>query len=110
MLELRGEARKFLKLEVGDGRDIHLWFDWWHLNGGPYEKYGYQVVYDAHSKMEARLSTVIREEKWNWRPARSEELVELQSRLSLVEIGEKDVPNWVIAKSGKYQVRRHGRL
>jgi hypothetical protein len=80
MLELRGEARKFLKLEVGDGRDIHLWFDWWHLNGGPYEKYGYQVVYDAHSKMEARLSTVIREEKWNWRPARSEELVVLREK------------------------------
>lgn len=110
MLELRGEARKFLKLELGDGRDIYLLFDWWHLNGVPYEKYGYQVVYDAHSKMEARLSTVIREEKWNWRPARSEELVKLRSRLSLVEIGEKDVPKWVIAKSGKYQVQRHGRL
>jgi hypothetical protein len=91
-----------LKFEVEDGRNIHFWFDWWHMDGVLYEKYGHRVVCDAHSKIEAKLSTVLKKENWNWRPAQSEDLVEIQSRLSLVEIGEKDVQKWVISKPGRY--------
>jgi hypothetical protein len=58
-----------MQFEVGDGRTIHLWFDHWHPSGVLYEKYGHRVVYDACSKPKAWLSTVIKDDNWNWGPA-----------------------------------------
>jgi hypothetical protein len=66
-----------------------------------YEKYGHRVVYDTQIKVEARLSTVLRERNCNWRPTRSNELVEIQSRLSLVEIGGKRC-----AKMGDFKIKK----
>jgi hypothetical protein len=48
-----------LKFEVGDGNNIHLWFDNWHPAGVLYEKYGFRVVHDSHSKLEARVSMIL---------------------------------------------------
>ncbi|XP_059434561.1 uncharacterized protein LOC132167566 [Corylus avellana] len=72
LLRLRDTAMKFLRFEVGDGRNIHLWLDLWHPNGILLEKYGFRVVYDAHSSVEAKLFYVIHNGEWFWRPARSE--------------------------------------
>lgn len=99
---MRDEAHGFLQFEVGDGKQIHLWTDWWHPDGILLEKFGSSVVYDAHSKMDAKLSSVIREGNWLWAPARFDALVEFQSKLSLIEIGEKDVPKCIISKTGRY--------
>jgi hypothetical protein len=46
---------------VGNGKNIHLWFDAWHPDGVVFEKYGHCVIYDAHSKLEARLDSVIKD-------------------------------------------------
>lgn len=59
------------------------------------------MVYDACSKPEAWWSTVIKDDNWN-RPAQSDQLVEIQSNLFFVKIGEEDKLKWVISKSGKY--------
>jgi hypothetical protein len=48
------------------------------------------VVYDAQSKPEARLSTVIKDGNLNWRPARSEQMADIQSSLYLVKIGGEE--------------------
>jgi hypothetical protein len=74
---LRDIAKKFLRFEVGDGENIHLWLDFWHPAGILLEKYGFRVVYDAQSSVEARLSSVINDGEWFWRPARFEALVEI---------------------------------
>lgn len=42
LLKVRDMARNFLKFEVGDGKSIHLWMDWWHPDGILYE----QNMYD----------------------------------------------------------------
>jgi hypothetical protein len=72
LLELE-EAKRFLRFEVGNGEDIHLWLDSWHPYGVLLENYGYRVVYDAQSRVEAKLSSVIFNGKWYWRPARSDD-------------------------------------
>jgi len=51
----------FCGLMWGMEKNIHLWFDLWHPAGVLYEKYGHRVIYDACSKPEAWLSTVIRD-------------------------------------------------
>jgi hypothetical protein len=65
------------------------------------DKCGYRAVHDAGSTIGAKLATVSRDEKWCWPPARSENLVELQSRLPEVSLGGDDVPIWKNS-TGKY--------
>jgi hypothetical protein len=91
-----------MQFDVGNGRKIHLWADWWHPSGVLLDESGYQVIYDAHSRLDARLSTVITDGEWFWGPARSDSLVEIQSKLSMVTLGGNDIQKWMVYKSGNY--------
>jgi hypothetical protein len=50
-LKLRDTAKRFLKFEVGNGDNIHMWLDLWHPAGVLIEKYGFRVVYDAQNNI-----------------------------------------------------------
>jgi hypothetical protein len=54
----------FLKFEVGNGKIIHMWMDNWHPDVILIDKFGYRVVYDAQSRLEAKLSTVLKNGDW----------------------------------------------
>ena len=77
----------FLKFRVGDGSKIYLWLDFWHPDRILYDHYGYRDIYDARSKFDAKLSSVIRGTNWEWLPARSKYLVNIESKLPLIKIG-----------------------
>jgi hypothetical protein len=64
------------------------------------DKYGFRVVHDSHSNLEARVSTILKNGSWFWRPMRFNQLVEIQNSLSLVTLREKDKPIWVVSKFG----------
>jgi hypothetical protein len=102
ILKLRGIAKSFLKHEIGDGKSIHLWIDNWHPSGVLVERYGYRIVYDSQSRLDARLDSVIRNGNWCWKPAHSDSLVEIQSKLSEIRFGVADKPIWTISRSGSY--------
>ncbi len=55
---------EFLKSEVGNGQNIQMWFDRWDPDGALFEKYGFRVIYDAHSNLKAKLSTVLKNGEW----------------------------------------------
>ncbi|XP_059439694.1 uncharacterized protein LOC132172241 [Corylus avellana] len=74
--------------------------DLWHPAGILVEKYGYRVVYDAQSSVEAKLSFVIHNGEWLWKPARSEALVEIQAGLSEISLGHVDQPIWTASRNG----------
>ena len=40
-------------------------------------KFGHRVIYDAASKPEAKVESVLRDKVWIWKPARSDDLVTL---------------------------------
>jgi hypothetical protein len=102
ILKLRDIARRFLRYEVGTGEHIHLWLDWWHPMGVLFEKFGFRMVYDAHSTLEAKLSSVIQNANWCWGPARSEALVEIQAGLYEVRLGSCDKPIWGASRKKRY--------
>lgn len=93
ILNLRSVAKQFLKHKVGDGRNIFLWFDNWHPVGCLLDAYGYRVMYDA-GPIGPKLSSIIRGGNWYWSSARSEALVEIQSRLLEIELGGIDQVVW----------------
>jgi len=99
---LRRHAKNFLKHEVGDGKAIHLWMDNWHPSGALVEKYGFRIVYDSQSRLDAKLDSVLKNGMWCWKPACSETLVEIQSRLLEVQHGDVERPIWTISRSGFY--------
>lgn len=58
------------------------------------DKYGFRVVYDASCVIGPKLSSIIRDGEWYWPSARSDQIVEIQSRLPEMVIGSKDLPVW----------------
>jgi hypothetical protein len=70
------------------------------------ERFGFRIVYDSHSKLDAKLNSVLKNGVWCWRPAHSENLVEIQSKLLEVQLGLVDKPIWSIARSGTFGGRR----
>ena len=83
-----------MRYDLGTGEHIHLWLDWWHPMRVLFEKFGYRVMYDAHSTLEAKLSYVIQNGNWFWRPARSKALVEIQVGLYEVRLDSCDKLIW----------------
>ncbi len=55
-------------------------------------KFGHREGYDASEF--AKVSSVLKEWQWNWKPARSEALVTIQAGLSLVQLVEEDSVLW----------------
>lgn len=92
LLNLRELAKEFISFIVGEGHSIFLWLDCWHPAGRLLDTYGYRIVYDTGSNLDARVSSVLIDRHWAWPPARSDILVEIQSRLFDVAIGERDIP------------------
>ena len=101
-MKLRDIAKRSLKFEVGNGDNIYMWLDLLHPARVLIEKYGFKVVYDAQSNIEAKLSSIICNGEWFWRPTRSEALVDIQARLSEVCLGQCDNPVWTVSKKGVY--------
>lgn len=44
-MEMRHIVRQFIKFEVGDENNIHLWLDWWHPAGILIQKFGFCFVW-----------------------------------------------------------------
>jgi hypothetical protein len=65
------------------------------------DTFGYRIVYDAGHSIDLMLSSIIQMRDWFWPHARSETIVNIQTRLSEIEIGETDQPVWD-TKSGVF--------
>lgn len=56
--------------------------------------------YDAPSNNNVKLSSVLQNKSWIWKPARSDDRVMIQSKLPSVEIGDTDKIIRLPSKSG----------
>ena len=93
-------------------QEQYIWyviFNNWHLDGILYLKYGHRIVYDAASKPEAKVDSVIKEKQWIWNPARSDDLMDVQSKLFLVEFKEEALLYGLLPILGSMFVQQLGR-
>jgi len=51
-----------------------------------------RTIYDAGHSIGPKLSSIIRNGEWLWKSARSDSLVEIQSRLPEIPIANADIP------------------
>ena len=58
-------AKRYLSFKVGDGSSISLWLEDWHPDGILFDKYGFRVVYDSRIRIDAKLSSVMKNGDWN---------------------------------------------
>jgi hypothetical protein len=47
---------------------------------------GHPIIYDSASSMNAKISSVLKNNQWRWRPARSDDLVRIQINCPQVKI------------------------
>ena len=76
--------------------------DNWHPDGILIQTYGQRPIYDAASSTEAKVNSVLKQGEWCWPPARSEDVVSIQSMLNLISIGNQDKPIWTASPNGKF--------
>jgi hypothetical protein len=57
-----------------------------------FERYDFRIIYNANSRMDSKLSSVLSNGIWCWKPARSEDLVDIQCCLPEVHLGPVDNP------------------
>jgi hypothetical protein len=94
ILKLRDLAKDFIQFKVGNGSRVFLWLDHWHPVGYLLDTFGYRIVYDSGFPLQSKLDVIIKNGKWFWPRARSNAIVEVQSRLPDVDIGDADLPMW----------------
>jgi len=88
------KKKSFIRFKVGDGCRVFLWFDQWHLARYLLDNFGFRVVYDSGLPLTSKLDAIIKNGDWYWSHARSDALVEIQSKLHEMEIGGVDMPVW----------------
>jgi hypothetical protein len=71
------------------------------------DKYGFWTPYDAGCAIGPKLSTIILDGEWYWPSARSDKLVEIQSRLPEVVLANEDLPVWKSSKGIYIQLCRN---
>jgi len=59
LLNLCELAKEFISFKVGEGHSIFLWLDCWHPAGRLLDTYGFRIVYDTGSNLDARVSSVL---------------------------------------------------
>jgi hypothetical protein len=101
LLQLRELAKKFIRFKVGDGSRVFLWLDHWHSAGYLLDRYGYKIAYDFGFPLNTKLVAVIKNENWFWACARFDTLVDIQSQLHDVALGDTDEVVWD-SRNGKY--------
>ena len=104
ILKLREIARPFIRFHVDSGKNIHLWHNWWHPNGALFLKYGHSKMYRCMMQpvLLMLVSSALQEGNWIWAPARSDNLVPIQSKLCLIDFAEEDRPIRIPSKSGTH--------
>jgi hypothetical protein len=70
-----GECQFIEREKLLENQSPSLWAGWWNPNGILNEKFGFQVIYDAYSRMDAKISCVIKDGNWFWKAGRSDALV-----------------------------------
>lgn len=58
------------------------------------DSFGTRVVYDSGLSLDFKLSAIIRDGTWCWPYARSDTIVEIQSRLPELMLEDADLPVW----------------
>jgi hypothetical protein len=79
-----------------------MWLDNWHPFSPLYKKYGFRIVYDSQSNLEAKVNSVLRNGDWRWKPARSNDLIDIQSRLPEVHLRDVNKHVWTISRKGVF--------
>jgi len=82
---------------------VFLWLDHWHPASYLLDNFGYRIVHDSDFSLHSKLDVIIKNGDWLWPHARSDGLVEVQSKLHTVKIGDSDEPVWN-SRSGLYKL------
>ncbi len=59
-------------------------------------------MYDAASRIDARVASVLKDKEWHWRPAGSEEMVSIQSKFGIIDLRVEDKAVWIASNFGKF--------
>lgn len=89
-------------MKIGNGITTYLWHDNWHPLGTLILKYKDRIVFDPGLESQAIVSTIIRDQNWQWPNAQTCELIEIRNFVigDMVPSDYKDQSVWTLSPNG----------
>ncbi|GJU06423.1 RNA-directed DNA polymerase, eukaryota, reverse transcriptase zinc-binding domain protein [Tanacetum coccineum] len=66
MMNIRDKIKNHIIYEVGNGNSVSLWYDKWCSNGPIRDFITQRNIYDARLSIDAKVSKMIKDNKWLW--------------------------------------------
>ncbi|GJW84566.1 RNA-directed DNA polymerase, eukaryota, reverse transcriptase zinc-binding domain protein [Tanacetum coccineum] len=95
----RDKIASRLQYEVGNGRQIHMWFDRWHSSGLLIEQITYKDLYDARMPKIISIADMIDDGNWKWPSAwRNEGLEIMNINVMKALTANEDKVKWLLTQ------------
>lgn len=95
ILNLRGEFRRFFKMEVGDGSSVFFWHDSWVLNRPLFDRFSSREIASLGFSEEDKVSEFIINDIVQWPPEVIVKWPELRETLVTINVNRIDKARWV---------------
>lgn len=103
LLKLRNLIKPMTRFVLGKGDKILFWIDQWHPKGPLLSVYSQRTLFGSDICTTTFLSQIINNGEWIWPPARSPEMLEIQSSAAgLRPSTQPDSIFWIPSNSGKF--------
>uniref|UniRef100_A0A5B6YUZ1 Reverse transcriptase domain-containing protein n=1 Tax=Davidia involucrata TaxID=16924 RepID=A0A5B6YUZ1_DAVIN len=105
LLKLRYCAWQMVKYYIGNGKHTFLWYDNWHPFGPLVTKFGNAIIGECGSSETAKVSSVIRNNRWRWPSGNSAAITALKDNTPtslLSDAHGQDYVKWELSVDGIY--------
>lgn len=106
LLSLRPSIYPLIKQVVGDGSNIFLWYDNWHLLGSLWTRFGNTIQYDTALNCATKVTAIVDNYAWKWPSVNTLEVKELiaSTPSSLSPKLGADSIIWTPSSNGKFSI------
>ncbi|KAL7254042.1 hypothetical protein ACSBR1_008397 [Camellia fascicularis] len=107
ILSLRKAVFPLILHKIGNGHATFLWHDNWHPVGSIRDNFGDRIIYDSGLHEEAKVSSIVNGDSWNWPFPNSWEirdLISLTPQTFKPRSSSNDIPVWTLTHDGKFSI------
>lgn len=98
----------FVGLEIGNGQSTKLWLDSWHPKGVLIVRFRERIRYDAGSRRDTLVASLLANDEWRTGPTTSHDVMEAWGALPSIErlhITENDQVVWRATPQGVFSTK-----
>ena len=108
VLSLRHKYRPYIKMGIGNGSEVSLWFDHWLPTGPLHSVFGEGPITDTGMHRYVKASALFRNGRWRWPWTSTADIRAIQQVIHAqpaLNGDEVDTAIWDLEQNGKFSIR-----